>query len=105
MKTPDLTLENNSQHLRYEAKQGEAVVAFAEYRLVASAVMFTHTEVEQNQEGRGIGSELIRFALEDVKAKGLIVIPMCPFVAAYIQRHLEEYLSLVHPQHRKIFGL
>jgi predicted GNAT family acetyltransferase len=105
METPALTLHNNLERQRYEAKEGTEVVAFAEYRPVANAVMFTHTEVDEKREGQGIGSRLIRFALEEVRAKGQSAIPMCPFVAAFIQRHLDEYLELVHPAHRRIFGL
>jgi predicted GNAT family acetyltransferase len=105
METPALTLHNNPERQRYEAKEGPEVVAFAEYRAVANAVMFTHTEVDEKREGQGIGSKLIRFALEEVRAREQSVIPMCPFVAAYIQRHLDEYLELVHPAHRQIFGL
>ncbi|MCX7783189.1 MAG: N-acetyltransferase [Meiothermus sp.] len=105
METSPWSLRNNLESRRYEARKGSEVVAFAEYSLVANAVMFTHTEVDEKLEGQGIGSRLIRFALEDVRAKGQSTIPMCPFVAAFIQRHLDDYLELVHPAHRRIFGL
>jgi uncharacterized protein len=48
--------------------------------------------------------ELIRFALEDTKAKGMTAIPMCPFVKLFIQRH-KEFIDVVHPSHRKVFGM
>lgn len=105
METSPLSLHNNLERKRYEARRGTEVVAFAEYRPVANAVMFTHTEVDKKLGGQGIGSQLIRFALEDVRAKGQNAIPMCPFVAAFIQRHLIDYLELVHPAHRRNFGL
>jgi predicted GNAT family acetyltransferase len=53
-----------------------------------------HTEVEPEWEGRGVGSELVRGALDDVRARGLKVRPLCPFVRAFIERH-SEYLDLV----------
>lgn len=101
----ELTISDHPQAQRYEAKLGGQVVAFAEYRSVAGAIMFTHTEVSQDLEGQGVGSKLVRWALEDVKARGLLAVPLCPFVSAFIQRHLGEYLELVHPAHRKVFGL
>ena len=66
--------------------------------------MFTHTEVNANMEGKGIGSTLIRQALDETKAAGKWVIPMCPFVVGFIQRH-PEYVDSVNPQHRGIFGI
>lgn len=101
----NLNLLNNTLAERYEARLGDKVVAFAEYRRVTGAIMFTHTQVDPNLEGRGVASQLIRFALDEVRSQNLLVIPMCPFVVAFIQRHSAEYLSLVNPQHRGIFGL
>jgi uncharacterized protein len=51
-----------------------------------------------------VGSKLIRFALEDTRAKGVTAIPMCPFVKIFIQRH-KEFIDVVHPAHRKVFGM
>nr|WP_275053947.1 GNAT family N-acetyltransferase [Calidithermus terrae] len=105
MDTAALELSDNPARSRYEARTGGEVVGFAEYRLLTGAVMFTHTEVSEAAEGQGIGSKLVRYALEDVRSKGLYAIPMCPFVSAFIQRHREEYIGLVNPPHRRIFGL
>lgn len=101
----NLELRNNLPQQRYEALLGNQVVAFAEYRPITGALMFTHTEVNENVEGQGIGSQLVRFALQDTQQQNLMAIPMCPFVAAFIQRNLEEFIGLVHPMHRRIFGL
>jgi predicted GNAT family acetyltransferase len=60
------------------------------------------TEVPEALEGQGIGSALARGALDDVRAQGLQVIPLCPFVAAFIRRH-PEYLDLVSPVSRRQF--
>jgi predicted GNAT family acetyltransferase len=49
----------------------------------------THTEVPTKLEGKGIGSSLVKMALEDIKKKELILVPLCPFVALYIKRHPE----------------
>jgi predicted GNAT family acetyltransferase len=50
---------------------------------------FTHTEVPAPLRGRGLGSQMMRGVLQDVRAQGLKVVPRCPFVASYIDRHPE----------------
>ncbi|HEU4740521.1 MAG TPA: GNAT family N-acetyltransferase [Meiothermus sp.] len=80
-----LLIEDNAALQRYEARLDGKVVAYAEYRSISGAVMFTHTEVDEDMEGKGLGSKLIREALEDVKSKGPMAIFMCPFVAAFIR--------------------
>ena len=66
--------------------------------------MFTHTEVPEGHEGKGIGTMLIRFALDAARERGLKVIPICPFFAAYMQKH-PEVQDLLDPAWRKKFGL
>ncbi len=91
---PPLTVRDNPAAHRYEADvDGELAVAY--YRLAGSTITFTHTEVPERLEGRGIGGALASFVLDDARARGLKVIPRCPFIKAYIDRH-PEYQSLVH---------
>ncbi len=93
-----LTVERNEEQRRFEiALDGK--VALADYHLREAAdgtpeIVFPHTEVPPEFEGRGIGSKLVRGALDYAREQGLRVVPACPFVAAYIQRH-EEYQDLV----------
>jgi predicted GNAT family acetyltransferase len=89
---------------RYELLVGGELAGFAEYRGVGETLAFTHTEVDGAYEGRGLGGVLVREALGDVRARGLHVIPMCPFVRAYLDRH-PEHLDLVEPRLRRAFGL
>ena len=96
-----LELSINPTAQRYEAKQGGNVVAFIEYRDDSSARSLTHTKVNENLEGQGIGSQLVKFALEEIKSSGSSLVPMCPFVATYVQRH-REYAELVAPAHRTL---
>lgn len=70
------------------------VVAMAVYQLRAGRHIFVHTEVSNDYGGKGVGSALARFALDDVKAQGGTVVPLCPFIAAWIQRH-PEYREMV----------
>jgi predicted GNAT family acetyltransferase len=69
-------------------------VAFAEYRLAPHRIVFTHTEVPGALRGRGVGTALARGALDAARDRGLAVVPMCPFIAAYIRSH-PEYRDLV----------
>jgi predicted GNAT family acetyltransferase len=64
--------------------------AFAHYHREDGRIIFTHTLVPPELEGRGIGSRLIAAALAQVRAEGLKVVPQCPFVRAYIDKHSEE---------------
>lgn len=63
--------------------------AFAAYAVAGDIITFTHTVVPPELEGRGIASRLIGHALSEAKARGLKVVPQCPFVAAYIRKHPE----------------
>ena len=72
----------------------EAGMAFIDYRRDRGVVAMTHAEVPAALNGRGIGSQLVKGALDLVRADGEKVVPRCPFVAVYIERH-EEKQSLV----------
>lgn len=63
--------------------------ALAFYRLADGIMTFTHTEVPAARRGRGIGSQMMHGVLDDVRAQGLKVVPRCPLVADYIDRHPE----------------
>jgi predicted GNAT family acetyltransferase len=87
-------VKNNASRHRYEIRVGGRVVGFAAYRPREDAVVFTHTEIEDAYEGQGLGSALARAALDDVRASGGAVVPLCPFIKGYIDRH-PEYGDLV----------
>ncbi|WP_248961638.1 GNAT family N-acetyltransferase [Sphaerisporangium perillae] len=79
---------------RYEITVGGRLAGFAEYRRRPGRIVFTHTEVGDEFEGQGLGSRLIGDALDAARAAGVSVVPVCPFVARYIERH-PEYGDLV----------
>jgi hypothetical protein len=87
-------VKNNADLHRYEIGVDGAVAGYAAYRLRPGAVVFTHTEIDEAYEGQGLGSRLARGALDDVRASGSAVVPLCPFVKGYIERHA-EYQDLV----------
>lgn len=68
--------------------------AVAAYQREGDRIVFTHTLVPPAIEGKGVGSKLIRAALESARDQRLKVVPQCPFVAAYIERH-PEYRDLL----------
>jgi predicted GNAT family acetyltransferase len=79
---------------RYEARAGEGLLGFVEYRRVTGHITFIHTEVLPDAEGQGVGSLLARSVLDEARAQGTRVRPLCPFIAAWIRRH-PEYADLV----------
>ena len=92
---PEVTVQENAASSRYEATVDAGVVAgFAAYRDADDVRIFTHTEVDDAFEGQGVGSALVRGALDDVRERGLDVQVRCPFVRAYVERH-PEYADLV----------
>jgi predicted GNAT family acetyltransferase len=89
---------------RYELSLDGEVVGFTSYRALPGVIAFVHTEVAERFRGRGLGDRLIRFELEDARARGLEVLPFCPFVKAFIERH-RAFESLVPEARREQFGL
>lgn len=81
-------LIDNTAKKRYEFDLGDDL-AIIEYIKTQGFIVLTHTEVPVKYEGQGVGSELVRAVLEDLRAKQLPVIPQCPFIAQYIYRHPE----------------
>lgn len=86
-------LIDNEAKKQYEF-QINGDLARIEYIKAQGKIFLTHTEVPAKFEGKGIGSALVKQALENIQQKGLGLVPLCPFVAAYIKRH-PEYNALV----------
>ena len=84
---------------RYELRVEGHLVGLAAYRRRNGRIAFTHTEVDESCEGRGFGSRLAAAALEDARRADLDVVPLCPFIAHYIERH-PEYEQLVASGYR-----
>ena len=104
MDTEPLLVRDNPERHRFEIDLGDGTFAIAEYTLRPGKIMFTHTEVPEAHEGKGIGTTLIRFALDAARDRGLKVVPICPFFAAYMRKHAEVQ-DLLDPAWRKKFGL
>lgn len=86
-------VQDNTEKHRFELIV-DGHTALAAYRLKPGVITFTHTEVPKELGGRGIGSKLAKGALDQVRARGLKVVPLCPFIKAYIEKN-PEYAELV----------
>ena len=93
-----ITVTNNEAAQRYEARI-DGALALLQYQRRGDRIVYLHTEVPDALEGHGIGSTLVRTALEDARGQHATIVPLCPFVSAYIQHH-PEYLPLVDAPHR-----
>ncbi|GGK32797.1 N-acetyltransferase [Deinococcus malanensis] len=102
--TSDVQVTHNAEQNRYELHKGSELAAFAEYRPAGNAVMLSHTETRPEFEGQGFGSRLVQEMLDTLRAEERQVVPMCPFVASFIREH-REYVDLVQPDQRGVFGL
>ena len=101
---PTATVIDDPERQRFEVKLGGEVAGFLQYKARPGLIALNHTEVDERFEGQGLGSRLIAFALNDARARELAVLPFCPFVNEYIQRH-REYVDLVPTQYRANFEL
>lgn len=81
-------VRNNVAEGRYELTI-EGHLAAAYYTKANNVVTFTHTEVPKELGGKGVGSRLVKGALDQARAEGLKVVAQCPFVKGYIDKHAE----------------
>ena len=95
----ETTVRDNPEENRYEIRDGDRVLGLAAYERRGDTTVFTHTEVDPDAGQDGLGSTLVRAALDDVRSKGGSVVPQCPFVRGWIERH-EEYADLVASSRR-----
>ena len=86
--TPDIA--NRAERHCYELVLGGKTAAHIDYRLRGSdTIDLIHTEVAPEHEGKGLGSQIARFALEDARSRGLKVIASCSYIAGYVRKHPE----------------
>ncbi|MCX6047809.1 MAG: GNAT family N-acetyltransferase [Chloroflexi bacterium] len=91
----NLTVKNNEAAHRFEVAL-EDQIGVIEYQKAGKVYTMTHTEVPPSFAGKGIAQHLVKSALDMVQAEGAQVVPQCPYVKAYIQRH-PAYQALVAP--------
>ena len=85
--------DNPSEH-RFEIHDDGKLAGFARYVRRPGRIFFVHTEIDPAFEGRGLGSQLASAALDATRATGERIVPLCPFIASYVERH-PEYADLI----------
>ena len=90
----DIVFVDSPDHHRYELRSGDEVIGFLAYRLGDGVITLVHTEVDPAHGGQGHAATLARGALDDARSRGLSVVPSCPYVASFIEKH-PEYADLV----------
>lgn len=90
----NVTITDNKDHHRYEAHLGHEMAGVLTYKIQDGVAILPHTEVQPRFEGRGIGGQLAKHALDEARANGMKVAPWCPFIDAYIEKN-PEYADLV----------
>jgi predicted GNAT family acetyltransferase len=90
--------------MRFEVRVDGEIAGFAEYRRRPGLIAFIHTMIDARFEGQGLGSKLVRTALDQARSEGVAVLPFCPFVRGYIAGHT-EYVDLVPNDLRAKFEL
>ncbi|MFY1694485.1 MULTISPECIES: GNAT family N-acetyltransferase [unclassified Solwaraspora] len=88
-----LVQDDPARH-RFEILIDDALAGFAAYRLTPGTVTVTHTEIDPAHRGKGAGDALAHGMLSQIRERDEQVVPQCPFIAAYIDRH-PEFASLV----------
>lgn len=89
-----MDVRNNVERSRYELYVDDELVGIADYRVDGDRVVFPHTEVRRDVQGRGLGAQLVQGALDDVRAGGRQVVPRCWYVAEFVDHH-PEYRDLL----------
>jgi len=97
-------IQKNPEQSRYELVVDDTVAGVVEYVEKDDYIELTHTEVDPSHEGEGLGSQLAGAVLDSLRNDNRSVLPSCPFIKKYLQRH-SEYVELVPADRRADFGL
>ncbi|MFG2052633.1 GNAT family N-acetyltransferase [Micromonospora sp. NPDC048930] len=96
------TVTDVPERERFEARDETGTVAgVVTYQLTGNIIVYTHTEVDPAFEGKGVGSTLARAVMDDARDRGRTVVPVCPFLSAWLEKH-PEYDGIVARSTRKV---
>ncbi|PSL36910.1 hypothetical protein CLV49_0512 [Labedella gwakjiensis] len=96
---PEPRVVDDEHARRYELWVGDDRVGFSAYRREAGRVVFTHTVVDPAHEGHGYGSILARGVIDDAVSRGETIVPRCPFIAAWLNKHPDAATDIDWPEH------
>jgi predicted GNAT family acetyltransferase len=98
----DLELVDDRAARRYSLRQGGAEVGFIDYDPIGTqSMLIKHAEVDPAYEGKGFGRRLVAMMLDDVRQRGLTVVPICPYTLQFIRTH-REYADLVRADMQRV---
>ncbi|OLF11565.1 GNAT family N-acetyltransferase [Actinophytocola xinjiangensis] len=84
-------VELNQDQFRYELLVGDQVAGFAQFHDSGNRIVFTHSEIDDAFAGQGLGKVLAGGALDDAVAREKVIVPVCPFIAAYVRKNMDRY--------------
>jgi predicted GNAT family acetyltransferase len=98
----DITIVDVPEKERFEAQDADGgLIGMVTYQLSGPIIAYTHTEVTPEHEGEGIASRLATFVMDDARAKGRTVVPICPYISKWLERH-PEYEDVVVRTTKKV---
>jgi uncharacterized protein len=98
----EITVADVPERERFEARTEDGTpVGVLTYQLTGSIIAYTHTKVEPEFEHHGVGSALARAVMEDAMGKGRTVVPICPFLSAWLEEH-HDYDAMLARSHRRV---
>ena len=100
-----ISVLKNDELNRFEIYSDGELAGFADFKIENQKIPYTHTEIDPKFGGQGLGSQLIKEALDEALNQNLEVAPYCSFVSAYIKKNSEKYLDLVPKSGRNLFDL
>ena len=100
-----ISVLKNDELNRFEIYSDGELAGFAEFKVGNQKISYTHTEIDPRFGGQGLGSQLIKEALDEALEQNLEVAPYCSFVSAYIKKNSEKYLDLIPKSSRNLFDL
>ena len=100
-----ISIVKNEKLNRFEIYFDGELAGFAEFEVSNQKISYPHTEIDPRFSGKGLGSQLIKEALDEALDQNLEVAPYCSFVSAYIKKNSEKYLHLVPEGQRAKFDL
>ena len=100
-----ISVLKNDELNRFEIYSDGELAGFAEFKVSNQMISYTHTEIDPRFGGQGLGSQLIKEALDEALEQNLEVAPYCSFVSAYIKKNSQKYLDLIPKSSRNLFDL
>ncbi|MBS0022975.1 GNAT family N-acetyltransferase [Microbacterium paraoxydans] len=94
----DITVTRNDEASRYEIRSDDVLAGFAEFQLRPGAIRFIHTEIDPAFQGQGLAGKLASAALADAAGRGDAIVPLCPYIAKYLQTHEVPGAEIRWPQ-------